>query len=78
MTPTERRACLERIGWSQRGLAERLGWDEGTVRRWMRGGGEAPAAVDAWLGRLARFHAANPPPMRARSVPGAGAADASG
>ena len=43
MTPTERRAALEAIGWSQRGLADRIGWDDGTVRRWMRARGEAHA-----------------------------------
>jgi transcriptional regulator with XRE-family HTH domain len=67
MTPTERRAALQSIGWTQRGLADRLGWDEGTVRRWMRDGGEAPAEVDEWLTTLARFHDRNPPPVRARN-----------
>jgi transcriptional regulator with XRE-family HTH domain len=64
MTPTERRAALQSIGWSQRGLADRLGWDEGTVRRWMRDGGEAPAEVDRWLAALARFHDQHPAPSR--------------
>lgn len=64
MTPTDRRAALATIGWTQRGLADRLCWDEGTVRRWMREGGEAPAAVDAWLTGLAAFHDAHPPPAR--------------
>ncbi len=66
MTPTERRTALQTIGWSQRGLADRLGWDEGTVRRWMRVGGDAPAGVDDWLAELARCHTANPAPQRAR------------
>ncbi len=65
MTPAERRSALAAIGWTQRGLADRLGWDEGTVRRWMRDGGEAPPDVDAWLAALAAFHAAHPPPARA-------------
>jgi hypothetical protein len=43
MTATERRVALQSIGWTDRGLADRLGWDEGTVRRWMRDGGEAPS-----------------------------------
>jgi hypothetical protein len=30
----------------------------------MRDGGEAPAAVDAWLDMLARFHETHPPPTR--------------
>lgn len=67
MNPTERRAALLSIGWTQRGLADRLGWDEGTVRRWMRDGGEAPPEVDEWLTALARFHDQHPPPLRARS-----------
>ncbi len=68
MSPTERRAALSAIGWTQRGLADRLGWDEGTVRRWMRDGGEAPGEVDAWLASLAAFHLAHPPPSRATKV----------
>jgi hypothetical protein len=66
MTPAERRAALAQIGWTQRGLADRLDRDEGTVRRWMRDGGEAPEAVDAWLTILAAFHRDNPPPRLAR------------
>jgi transcriptional regulator with XRE-family HTH domain len=72
MTPTERRAAQQAIGWTQRGLADRIGWDEGTVRRWMRDGGEAPADVDAWLARLAAFHQAHPPPGRNRLAERAG------
>jgi transcriptional regulator with XRE-family HTH domain len=65
MSPTERRAAIAAIGWSQRGLADRLGFDEGWVRRWMRDGCEAPPEVDAWLAKLAAFHTENPPPARA-------------
>jgi hypothetical protein len=65
MTPTERRECLNLLHWSQRGLADVLGWDESTVRRWMRNDGEAPAEIDDWLARLADFHRAYPPPRRA-------------
>ena len=36
MTPTQRRECAETLGWSQRGLAALLAWDQSTVRRWMR------------------------------------------
>lgn len=64
MTPTRRRECLEALHWSQRCLADVLGWDESTVRRWMRNGGEAPAEIDDWLEALANFHRAHPPPMR--------------
>jgi hypothetical protein len=55
------------IGWTQRGLADRLGWDEGTGRRWMRDGGEAPPEVDRWLATLARFHDQHPAPERVRN-----------
>jgi transcriptional regulator with XRE-family HTH domain len=64
MTPPERRACLKAIGWSQRGLADRLGYDEGVVRRWMRGNGGPPRDVDAWLESLAAFHREHPAPVR--------------
>lgn len=64
MTPTQRRECLVALHWSQRGLADVLGWDESTVRRWMRNGGEAPAEIDDWLEKLAGFHMAHPPPVR--------------
>lgn len=66
MTPTRRRECLEILHWSQRGFAEVIGWDEGTVRRWMREGGEAPADIDEALETLAAFHEAHPLPQRKR------------
>jgi transcriptional regulator with XRE-family HTH domain len=66
MTPAERRTAIETIGWTQRGLADRLGWDEGTVRRWMRDRGEAPTDVDQWLAEVAEFHRQHPPPARVR------------
>jgi DNA-binding transcriptional regulator YiaG len=51
MTITERRAALDRLGLSQRGLARMLGVDEGDVRRWFRTE-NAPEVVDAFLGRM--------------------------
>jgi hypothetical protein len=69
MTPTERRAALAAIGWTQRGLAAELDRDEGTVRRWMRKEGEAPPEVDAWLTTLAEFHRQHPAPSFARRSP---------
>lgn len=65
LTPTRRRECLALVRWSQRGFAEAIGWDESTVRRWMRDGGEAPPEIDAWLEVLAAFHEAHPPPRLA-------------
>jgi hypothetical protein len=64
VTPTRRRECLTLLRWTQRGFAVVIGWDEGTVRRWLRDGGEAPAEIDAWLERRASAMADNPPPPR--------------
>jgi len=64
MTPTRRRECLALLHWTQRGFAVAIGWDEGTVRRWLRDGSEAPAEIDAWLERRASAMADDPPPSR--------------
>ena len=64
MTPTRRREYLALLRWTQRGFAAVIGWDEGTVRRWLRDGGEAPAEIDAWLERRAVAMADDPPPTR--------------
>jgi transcriptional regulator with XRE-family HTH domain len=61
MTPTERRRCLDLIGWSQRALADILGINDSTVRRWFRDG-DTPVEVDEWLAKVAKFHEQNPPP----------------
>jgi transcriptional regulator with XRE-family HTH domain len=68
MTPTRRRWCLDQLHWSQRGLADILGWAEGTVRGWMRGNQEAPPEVDEWLERRAMAMEADPPPVRNRGA----------
>jgi hypothetical protein len=68
MNPTRRRWCIERLGWSQRGLAAFLGFDESTVRRWMRDGSDAPPEVDAWLERRAQAMVDDPPPVRRREA----------
>lgn len=68
MTPTRRRECLAVLRWTQRNFARAVEWDEGTVRRWLRVGGDAPPEVDAWLERRAQAMAADPPPVR-RSAP---------
>jgi len=49
MTPTQFRACLALMGWSQRGAARQLGYAEGTVRQWARGKQLIPAEVATWL-----------------------------
>ena len=69
MTPTRRRECLSIVGWSQRQYAAFLGFDESTVRRWMRDGGEAPPKIDAWLESLAVWLTVNPPPVLAPDDP---------
>lgn len=69
MNPTRLRECIEAIGWSQRGLAERLGRQEGTVRQWARGVVQIPHDVSDWLEKLARYHTANPAPQRAENTP---------
>lgn len=64
MTPTRLRECLALLRWSQRGLADALGRQEGTVRQWARGAVQIPEEVAAWLEKLARHHERNPPPRR--------------
>ncbi len=62
MTPTEYSECLNLIGWTQRGLAERLGVHETRTRRWASGKYSIPANVAAWLDRLAAAHTKHPLP----------------
>lgn len=64
MTPTEFRACLDALHWTQRGLARILGRPEGTVRQWARGAVQIPDEVAHWVGCLAIIHKAHPPPRR--------------
>jgi DNA-binding transcriptional regulator YiaG len=72
MTPTEFAAAVDRLGWSQRGLADLLGCDDRLVRRWANGERSFPPSLVAWLRTLATFHAAHPPPTdwRRRAVAG--------
>lgn len=63
MTPTRLRECLEALGWSQRGLADKLGVHETRARRWARGTLEVPPEVAEWLDKLARTHEAYPMPI---------------
>lgn len=62
MTPTRLRECLEALRWSQRGLADALGRDEGLVRMMARGTRPIPAELGKWLETLAAVHIANPAP----------------
>ena len=62
MTPDRLRECLQALGWSQRGLAEKLGLHETRVRRMARGLHPVPAEVAAWLETLAAVHLAHPAP----------------
>ena len=64
MTPTELRAVLHTLHWSQRGLADVLQRAEGTVRQWARGALPVPPEVATWLRRLTHHANANPPPAR--------------
>lgn len=56
MTPTRLRECLATIGWSQRGLADRLGLEETRTRRWASGRYPIPENVAQWLERLSSAH----------------------
>lgn len=62
MTPERFRECLEHIGWSQRGVANRLGISEATVRRWSDAAYPVPQQVALWLERLAVAHERYPTP----------------
>ena len=63
MTPTEFRAALASLDWSQRGLSVYLGLSSHTtVRRWSSGRCAVPAAVAEWLSQLAEAHDAAPYP----------------
>ena len=64
LSPSEIRAAAEAIGWSMRQLATRIGYDESTVRLWLRGGARVPPDVAAWLLRQAERITADPPPIR--------------
>lgn len=66
MTPTQIRAALDACRLGQREFANTwLDYDERTVRRWCAGDTPIPQDVAKWLGALAAWHRANPPPRRA-------------
>lgn len=62
MTPTQFRAAIATMHWSQRGLAAILRTDERQVRRWATGQYPVPEPIAAWLERVATMMAASPPP----------------
>ena len=69
MTPARLRECVDLIGWSMRGLADRLGCDNRLVRRWASGAAAIPESVSAWLERLAEAHSSAPAPQDWRQRP---------
>lgn len=68
MSPSDLRACLASLHWTQRGLAAALGVQERQVRRWAAGA-RVPEPVADWLARAAAWHEANPPPARPTDTP---------
>lgn len=61
MTPSQFRAALVIIGWSQRHVATLLGVDERQARRWAAGAA-IPPDIAKWLFDLVSCHEAYPPP----------------
>jgi plasmid maintenance system antidote protein VapI len=57
MTPARYHECLRLIGWTQRGLADRLSVHETRARRWGNGQYPIPDDVAERLERLAAVHA---------------------
>jgi hypothetical protein len=70
MTPTARRAAIDVLGWTQRGFARLIGYDESTVRRWFRAGYDPPPWLDPWLERRAEGMRSDPPPPLVKRPPG--------
>lgn len=62
MTPKKFVNCLATIGWSMRRVADMLGVNEITARRWADGRYPVPEQVAQWLETLAATHHKNPPP----------------
>ena len=69
MTPAEFRAHLDRLRWTQRGLAASLAVPHNTVHRWALGQATIPPVVAGWLEAMtAHMDAAPPAPTRESSV----------
>lgn len=65
MTPETVRAIMDRVGWSDRKLAELLDVTRTRVQRWRNGYSAVPPAIAAWMEEADRWFAAHPAPMRA-------------
>lgn len=70
MTPTRLRTILDRLHWSQRGLADVLGCSDRLVRMWAQDDAPVPVEVAAWLERLVEAHEAENPPTAFRKPRG--------
>lgn len=69
MTATEFRAHLDRLRWTQRGLAFSLGVHHNTVHRWALGQATIPAYVSGWLEEMvAHMDDAPPPPTAIQRI----------
>ena len=70
MSPDEFRVCLDTIGWTQRGLAKRLGIHHTRTERMATGQYPVPANIGTWLELLATWHAGHALPRGWRPVGG--------
>lgn len=71
MTPAEFSALLDRIGWSRRELARKIGVHEDGPRNWTRPGYRIPDQVADYLRAVAAALDAVPPP-ETRKAPSGG------
>jgi plasmid maintenance system antidote protein VapI len=62
MTAAAFREHLDRLAWTQRGVAVFLGVAHNTVHRWAMGQAAIPKEVAAWLRAMAQAMQENPPP----------------
>lgn len=62
MTARQFTRCLDLIGWTLRGAADRLGLPPTRIRRWADGDYPVPDEVAQWLQVLANAHRNNPAP----------------
>lgn len=64
MTPDRFRRRLEAFHWSHRDIADILGLDDRTTRRWASGAYPIPPDVAVWLEGLMTWLHRNPAPRR--------------
>ena len=67
MTGPELARCLDTLGWSLRGLAERTGYTRMSVHRMASGQRPIEPQLATWLRQAAGWHERHPVP-RARGV----------